>query len=44
MVETIIAQIEPLHAKGLKPAQVQEVMRNILRGGSEQLERLKLDK
>lgn len=44
MVETIIAQIKPIHAKGLKPAQVREVMRNILQGFSEQLEGTTLEK
>jgi hypothetical protein len=44
MEERVIAQIEPIHTKGLKPAEVTGFMEDVLQGFSDQLEGVTLDK
>jgi hypothetical protein len=44
MEERVIAQIEPIHTKGLKPAEVTGFMQDVLQGFSGQLEGVTLDK
>ncbi|NJR56472.1 MAG: hypothetical protein HC768_19120, partial [Acaryochloris sp. CRU_2_0] len=44
MVERIIARIEPIHARGLKPAQIRGFMQEVLVHFSGQLEGVTLDK
>ncbi|NJK30315.1 MAG: hypothetical protein HC940_09280 [Acaryochloris sp. SU_5_25] len=44
MVEGVIAQIEPIHTKGLKPAQIRGFMQEVLVHFSSQLQGVTLDK
>ncbi|NJK52156.1 MAG: hypothetical protein HC936_03790 [Leptolyngbyaceae cyanobacterium SU_3_3] len=44
MVERVIARIEPIHTRGLKPAQIRGFMQELLQAFSGQLEGVTLDK